>query len=210
MIVWYDFYFSVTTCGDFQERCHSWAAVQAACLNVSFYSSSWSSGSWLVQTTSGWRHPWLIATNILDGAGWPVHTQQNGSWRYYRPSRRNGMPIGCQATVQKHREEATGCPECAKKKMAGKKCTIEQMREIAKNKGGRCLSKNYVNNNSKLLQQCSEGHTPWEATPSHAKTGTWCPECYRLSRAKNSFNFTNQKKSHYVIIHTSVPCLITL
>ena len=29
-------------------------------------------------------------------------------------------------------ENATGCPECAKKKMGGKKNTIEQMREVAK------------------------------------------------------------------------------
>ncbi len=30
--------------GDFQERCHSWAAVYAACINGSFCSRSCSSG----------------------------------------------------------------------------------------------------------------------------------------------------------------------
>ena len=83
------------------------------------------------------------------------------------------------------KENATGCPECAKKKMGGTKNTIEQMREIAKSRGGRCLSENYVSTHSKLLWQCSEGHTPWEATPAHVKNGTWCPECYQLRRSKN-------------------------
>ena len=35
---------SAIFCGDFQERCHSWAAVQAACINGSCPGSLSSSG----------------------------------------------------------------------------------------------------------------------------------------------------------------------
>ena len=41
------------TTGDFQERCHSFAAVQAACINGTRPGSLSSSGGWLIQTTSG-------------------------------------------------------------------------------------------------------------------------------------------------------------
>jgi len=41
--------------GDFQERCHSWAATQATCINVNSRASSFSSGGLLIHTSSGWR-----------------------------------------------------------------------------------------------------------------------------------------------------------
>ena len=41
--------------GDFQERCHSWAATQAARINVNSRASSFSSGGLLIHTSSGWR-----------------------------------------------------------------------------------------------------------------------------------------------------------
>lgn len=56
------------------------------------------------------------------------------------------------------------------------KLTIEEMQEIVEERGGKCLSDTYVNDKTKLLWQCVEGHT-WEATPSNVKRGTWCPYC---------------------------------
>ncbi|MBU4445862.1 hypothetical protein KJ656_12420 [bacterium] len=64
------------------------------------------------------------------------------------------------------------CPECA----ANVKLNIQEMKKIAKERGGKCLSKKYVNVETKLKWQCSEGHI-WEATPSKIKIGRWCPEC---------------------------------
>ena len=65
------------------------------------------------------------------------------------------------------------CSECA----GLKKLTIEQMQAIAKSRGGKCLSKKYVDGKTKLLWECSDGHR-WNAQPRHIKnTGSWCPEC---------------------------------
>ncbi len=64
------------------------------------------------------------------------------------------------------------CPSCSK----NIKLTIEEMRDIAQEKGGECLSEKYINSKTKLLWQCSEGHT-WKATPNAVKRGTWCPFC---------------------------------
>jgi hypothetical protein len=41
----------------------------------------------------------------------------------------------------------------------------------------KCLSKDYVNNRTKLTWECSEGHT-WEAIPANIKgLNRWCPHC---------------------------------
>jgi len=42
--------------------------------------------------------------------------------------------------------------------------TIEQMHELAKKKGGKCLSSSYKNISSQLKWQCEEGHI-WTVSP---------------------------------------------
>ena len=69
------------------------------------------------------------------------------------------------------------CPVCAK----NAKLTIEQMREIAESRGGKCLSAKYINSETKLVWECSEKHR-WEAKPGHIKNGSWCSRCARKSR----------------------------
>ena len=69
------------------------------------------------------------------------------------------------------------CPICG----GTTKLTIEEMREIAEARGGRCLSELYENIYSKLKWQCAEGHK-WDATPKNVKRGTWCPVCARRDR----------------------------
>jgi hypothetical protein len=65
------------------------------------------------------------------------------------------------------------CPYCFGSRGLG----IEQMREIAASRGGKCLSKTYVNCDTKLTWQCAEGHV-WESSPTKIKhEGHWCPEC---------------------------------
>ena len=71
------------------------------------------------------------------------------------------------------------CKKCACIRAASKKkLTIDEMRTIAHERGGKCLSETYKNASSKLLWQCEYGHQ-WEATPGHIKTGTWCIKCSR-------------------------------
>ena len=54
--------------------------------------------------------------------------------------------------------------------------TIEDMKNIAKGRGGECLSDKYVNSATNLKWKCKEGHE-WQATPSNIKKGKWCPIC---------------------------------
>ena len=59
------------------------------------------------------------------------------------------------------------------------------MRRIARTQKGKCLSQKYINNNSKLLWKCKQGHK-WKATPKNIKLGQWCPACaiIRISNKK--------------------------
>ena len=61
--------------------------------------------------------------------------------------------------------------------------TIQRMREVARSRGGGCLSQNYVNAHVKLEWQCQKGHV-WQAAPQHIIKGSWCSEC--LGRYKPS------------------------
>jgi len=65
-----------------------------------------------------------------------------------------------------------------------KKITIEDMRKVAQGRGGKCLSSRYINTSTKILWECSEGHT-WTAIPSSIKAGKWCRECAINKRASS-------------------------
>lgn len=76
-----------------------------------------------------------------------------------------------------HIKRGMWCPKCSAKERALKRrLTIEEIRELASQKGGKCLSTTYVDSRTKLTWQCKEGHI-WEAVPSSIKSGTWCPKC---------------------------------
>jgi hypothetical protein len=69
------------------------------------------------------------------------------------------------------------CPACA----GLQKLTLDDMKKLAEEKGGRCLSESYENVESKLRWECAEGHQ-WEAIPSNIKSGHWCPVCAGIQR----------------------------
>jgi hypothetical protein len=55
--------------------------------------------------------------------------------------------------------------------------TIQQMRELAESRGGRCLSAEYLGSGAMLEWACTHGHT-WTATPNNVKNRhSWCPRC---------------------------------
>lgn len=64
------------------------------------------------------------------------------------------------------------CPYCN----GNNKSSIEEIQQLAKDKGGKCLSTEYKSNTQKLLWQCGKGHQ-WESTVSHIKRGSWCHTC---------------------------------
>ena len=81
------------------------------------------------------------------------------------------------------------CPACSR----NRKLDLEEMREIARERGGRCLSTVYVNGQIPLLWECKRRHR-WMARPANVRSGarrkgTWCLECYnfrRVFRARQS------------------------
>ncbi|KKL80946.1 hypothetical protein LCGC14_1999660 [marine sediment metagenome] len=76
-----------------------------------------------------------------------------------------------EATPHKIKNRGQWCPYCI-----GKYQTIMDMKKIATERGGKCLSTEYITNKNNLKWQCLEGHL-WEATPDNIKRGTWCPIC---------------------------------
>lgn len=84
------------------------------------------------------------------------------------------------------KQRGAWCPYCA----GNAKLSIEDMQILATNRGGICLSKKYINAQTKLEWQCVNGHK-WEATPNGIKNGQWCPKCalskrWETRRSKSS------------------------
>jgi len=73
----------------------------------------------------------------------------------------------------KHVLGGSWCPVCA-----GHVAGLEDMRALAAERGGACLSKRYVNSSTALRWRCSAGHV-FEKLPTYVSSGAWCPECSR-------------------------------
>jgi hypothetical protein len=88
------------------------------------------------------------------------------------------------------------CKQCSFKAIADKrKHSIDIYRAIAQARGGKLLSEEYINKETKLLWECKEGHR-WEATPGLVKNaGTWCGICGKKeSAAKLRDNIETYRK----------------
>jgi hypothetical protein len=59
--------------------------------------------------------------------------------------------------------------------------SIADMREMARHRGGKCLSERYITLKTKMVWQCEKGHI-WEARPLNIRKGNWCPICARVSQ----------------------------
>jgi hypothetical protein len=78
----------------------------------------------------------------------------------------------------------TWCPYCA----GTAKPKITDLRKIAISRGGKLLSRTYVNGREPLVWRCRSGHI-WEAPASSVKPngfhpGSWCPLCPRRMKGK--------------------------
>tara|TARA_Y100000294_G_C8536531_1_gene329303 strand:- start:33 stop:1193 length:1161 start_codon:yes stop_codon:yes gene_type:complete len=81
-------------------------------------------------------------------------------------------------------QSGTWCPKCSERELL----TIELMQEVARKKGGKCLSKKYISNKVKLKWECAKGHV-WWAKPINVKVfGNWCLKCYKLKPRKRVFS----------------------
>ena len=70
------------------------------------------------------------------------------------------------------------------KKVKKKSIILKEVSEIAVSKGGKCLTKEYINCQTKMLFECSKGHR-WKADPYKVKSKTWCRKCFIERNATN-------------------------
>ena len=85
-------------------------------------------------------------------------------------------------TTPKQVRRGRWCPVCARQRAARKqRASLEDMRAVATQRGGQCLSTEYVNTKTPLSWQCANGHR-WKATPKAVLRGDWCPICAKHTR----------------------------
>ncbi|MBF9252222.1 hypothetical protein I2I11_02845 [Pontibacter sp. 172403-2] len=77
-----------------------------------------------------------------------------------------------QATPFSVKTRKSWCPACANNRPLG----LEKMQELAKAKGGKCLSDAYTNCKVALQWECRKGHS-FMTTPDMIVQGSWCPQC---------------------------------
>ncbi len=77
------------------------------------------------------------------------------------------------------------CPFCSRESNK----TIKDMQQLAKERGGQCISNEYKNNKEYLRWECVNKHV-WNAIPSSVMAGSWCPQCK---------NHTQEEKCRYVL-----------
>ena len=79
-------------------------------------------------------------------------------------------------------QSGSWCPECGRIKSGiVRRNSIEDAQKLAKERGGKCLSKIYIGTTKKLLWKCSEGHK-WESAYTNIQSGSWCPLCDRQKK----------------------------
>jgi thiol-disulfide isomerase/thioredoxin len=95
------------------------------------------------------------------------------------PMLQKGMPAKQPLISSKLKDiiENTPSAPAVAAKRGRKKLPIEDIQEMAEKRGGKCLSKRYIDNKTKLKWQCGKGHI-WKAIPNSIRQGHWCPRCF--------------------------------
>lgn len=70
------------------------------------------------------------------------------------------------------------CRQCA---VEARRSGIGKAQQVAKERGGFCLSTTYVNHATKLVFECAKGHR-WGAPLGSVLTGHWCRKCFQAAR----------------------------
>lgn len=72
------------------------------------------------------------------------------------------------------------CPVCGRNGAAQRRAkgmvNIGRCRKVAGERGGACLSPEFVNSSTKMVWRCSEGHE-WSTKWNKIQQGCWCPMC---------------------------------
>ena len=68
----------------------------------------------------------------------------------------------------------TWCPHCAN----NNKYSLDYCKNIARERGGECLSTEYINSLTNMRWRCKEGHE-WDVPLANIKNRkSWCPKCF--------------------------------
>lgn len=95
----------------------------------------------------------------------------------------------------------TWCPQCGIEKNKTLHLLtdgLERAKQKAKEKGGECLSTEYLGSSQKMLWKCDNpAHLPWEARYANIVTNTkWCPYCAgKLTNEQYMANATKKAES---------------
>jgi len=91
------------------------------------------------------------------------------------------------SAIFSHIKRGSWCPKCAVLEKAEKrklKNGLKIAQQIAKNHGGKCLSNEYINNNTKMEWECKVKHR-WSANLTNIKDGgQWCYKCHMIRQSK--------------------------
>ena len=84
-------------------------------------------------------------------------------------------------------QQGRWCPKCGKFRTAHaarNRVGIQKCKELAKTKGGECLSDVYIDALTKLKWRCEKGHE-WQTSWNTVSADHWCPTCGK-KRAKQA------------------------
>ena len=85
------------------------------------------------------------------------------------------------------------CPVCSRD---ASRLGLDLMKDIALERGGKCVSATYVNSATRLEWECARGHR-WLATPNTIRRGHWCARCYFISITTTER--TRRKRRHEAV-----------
>lgn len=90
-------------------------------------------------------------------------------------------------------QRGTRCPECAN----NQKHSYDYVKEYIESFGYKLLSDEYVNNQTKLLLQCPNGHK-WKAIYNSFKQGHRCPICNISKGERKIINYLEENNIEYI------------
>jgi len=120
---------------------------------------------------------WMTELDI-DDVNKVKYIIQNGNTIIEQPIPQKRKDTTIKKTVQVGRKlkKAQKNNHILRKKQRYSPHTIEEIRQIANERGGKCLSTAYIDIRTKLEFECSKGHK-WMTTPMCIYTRSWCPHC---------------------------------
>lgn len=99
------------------------------------------------------------------------------------------------STASNIRSAKSWCPECARQRRKG---TLEDMQRLARERGGECLSVEYISEHVKLKWRCAKGHEFWLApnnvkrSANGARKPSWCKLCRPATTRRRARKATTQ------------------